>query len=94
MESAIKISTQEISDISVESILTILSGVNKYGFNSEVAVKALDVFGNSANQPISLSNVSIVGDTVINEKWKRKKQKRKKQKWMKNEKDIHKCNYS
>ncbi len=76
MESAIKISTQEISDISVESILTILSGVNKYGFNSEVAVKALDVFGNSANQPISVSNVSIVGDTVIN-KTKKKKQKRK-----------------
>ena len=83
MESAIKISTQEISDISVESILTILSGVNKYGFNSEVAVKALDVFGNSANQPISVSNVSIVGDTVIN---KTKKKKTKKEKTKVNEK--------
>ncbi len=65
MEIGIKLDTKEITDITVESIIKILREVRDCEFDSRVAFKALDMLNRSASQPITISNVSIVGDTIV-----------------------------
>jgi hypothetical protein len=65
MDIGIKVDTKEINDIAVKSIVRILREVKLGNFNSAVAIKALDILGKSANQPINISNVSIIGDTIV-----------------------------